>query len=967
MRNDTYIFTLSAVLFALILPGSLIIGLEEEENDPMGDVKRSVGDPEMSISSPTYLGESDENEIIYHPNGKVYHLYSHNYYSNDYIYYLYVDPMDGGEEERIELNVQGDLVSGILGEFSVSEDGNITGIIWYEVYLPSKSSNEIVVARIKIDVEADVFEEDLYDIQPLESGDTVRNVDVLEFGGELYAGFWMDDYYHVYGNLTEEIPDRVIQLKVPYVARDTLSLTSNGSSLLIARQNELGEIVLHRYGPDYQVEESEVIYELPDAFGWDNFVEVDHREGRTYLYVYLDELDEGRYARATAVVYDEDLSVINSRNLKEVGSDLDLASTRPILGSDRSILLNGSCSKVFTLNSDLEDIGAFDIDYIHPEYLTPLKEAEAWEVNGQTVIMFRDDFSYMAFSMYPSEGIPIEGYLKVEGNRTISDEETLVLRGLIIGDQGHLKIENSQVIMNLNTLEGGPCILNRGSFDIIRSHIVGESFGSYWGSFVNNGDLKMVDSHINISMENTGRLSSFGEDLFYNPVMGCELIAGDIIMDGLVLDENSTRYSIFRRSGDGEDELSMVNITLLDCDIRYVFDIIWIDGPHRVMLSNSTFENIYRFVEKQYDNEYGIVSISGCEFKNVSGLEFTNRYPVHISESNFTDIPYNLRFENGNLEITDTTFRDSPSILWGDGGEDLHGSSIKISGCVFENCDHPIEDPLAGSINIDNTTFEGCNRSVFFSDREFVSIVDNVFISNNVSVEFESSASWHIIGEITPGKMLGDLHINRNIFRDNEVDIHYVDNRLFDVDYFDYEDEKKIMEEPEYDLIDCRYNYFRYDDPHEVSKHISPGIYFLPYYTLEGGLITTDDNDLDGMDDDWERKNGLDPLYYFDRFSDPDRDRYSNYEEYRTKTDPKDKDSNPATYIKSGAVIAGLIFIYLPFVCLVSYFFYIQYARWNQRIENFNGRYWVYSKRMGSKSGSVKTGGAKTDEQGGGK
>lgn len=53
------------------------------------------------------------------------------------------------------------------------------------------------------------------------------------------------------------------------------------------------------------------------------------------------------------------------------------------------------------------------------------------------------------------------------------------------------------------------------------------------------------------------------------------------------------------------------------------------------------------------------------------------------------------------------------------------------------------------------------------------------------------------------------------------------------------------------------------------------------------------DEDQDGMDDDWERRYDLDPTDPTDADEDPDGDGFTNLEEFRNGTDPKDPDSHP--------------------------------------------------------------------------
>jgi hypothetical protein len=53
------------------------------------------------------------------------------------------------------------------------------------------------------------------------------------------------------------------------------------------------------------------------------------------------------------------------------------------------------------------------------------------------------------------------------------------------------------------------------------------------------------------------------------------------------------------------------------------------------------------------------------------------------------------------------------------------------------------------------------------------------------------------------------------------------------------------------------------------------------------------DNDGDGMPNDYETENGLDPEDPSDAGEDPDDDGYSNFEEYKAETDPKDSSDYP--------------------------------------------------------------------------
>ncbi|MFW3146596.1 MAG: carboxypeptidase regulatory-like domain-containing protein [Thermoplasmatota archaeon] len=59
------------------------------------------------------------------------------------------------------------------------------------------------------------------------------------------------------------------------------------------------------------------------------------------------------------------------------------------------------------------------------------------------------------------------------------------------------------------------------------------------------------------------------------------------------------------------------------------------------------------------------------------------------------------------------------------------------------------------------------------------------------------------------------------------------------------------------------------------------------------GDNSDEDDDNDGMDDQWELDNGLDPNDPSDAFEDADGDGYSNLDEYLAGTDPQDRSDHP--------------------------------------------------------------------------
>jgi hypothetical protein len=69
-------------------------------------------------------------------------------------------------------------------------------------------------------------------------------------------------------------------------------------------------------------------------------------------------------------------------------------------------------------------------------------------------------------------------------------------------------------------------------------------------------------------------------------------------------------------------------------------------------------------------------------------------------------------------------------------------------------------------------------------------------------------------------------------------------------------------------------------DPHQVGGY--------PEYSCSPDEIP-EDEDLDGMPDEWEMKHGLEPGSAADASRDADLDGYTNVEEYLNGTDPQEK------------------------------------------------------------------------------
>ncbi|HEU0040189.1 MAG TPA: hypothetical protein VFR76_13050, partial [Verrucomicrobiae bacterium] len=97
------------------------------------------------------------------------------------------------------------------------------------------------------------------------------------------------------------------------------------------------------------------------------------------------------------------------------------------------------------------------------------------------------------------------------------------------------------------------------------------------------------------------------------------------------------------------------------------------------------------------------------------------------------------------------------------------------------------------------------------------------------------------------------------------------------------------------------------------------------------GRASTSDRDGDGMPDEWELANQLDPDNPADAAADADGDGYTNLEEYRAGTDPRD----PASALKFTSVNAQGSGLRLQFIAMAGHSYTVQ------RRDDLTGGAWL--------------------------
>ena len=960
----TSLYVLSVLIFlSNFSAGAAFILISADGESGIQEGPRSVltrasvdGD---DVSYPAQLPSAFGNEVLYHSNGFVYYLFGeedYSYVDGHYTYlwdlYLAMEPDNGSDLEMIELDMPVRPKDRPEGRLIETDSGDIAGLIWYEVDPQGSSDKVYATVAFRFRVGVGIGAALLYDaetrdgsIPPPPTGDPTSidtsnverlgdasedepvNIAIVEVGSVVHFGFYLDGLYHVYGLSEEGTLDSNLEMPLREVARKTIWIANCFGKLGVIRQVDASRVVMDRYGPDYFHEEADVIYTFPDATGWDNAIRAWSGGGRLYLFVYEDELLEGSYSKALAFVFDPDISMTRSTDLLDEGAGLDRADLYPSYASDRIFALTGNGSAICIFDLDLNLQATLQLSYLEPvDVLFDI--CSAYTVSDQVVAIYESGYLRCGISLYPAGEMPKEGYLGVKGDRSIIDKELTVKRGIVVEEGGKLEIMNCRLMLGNGLAQEDCRILIRGTIGMENTTIE-EMTG---GDVYNEGEMILVDSCINVSFYNYGNVTSKGKKLFFDISDRPEFRGGDIRFVGLYLDDEVVGSSPFVRSS-WFDDVDVLNITLEGCTVVNKEGLIASYGPCAVHLRNTTLSNVTDLYQTygSFVNRGGVGSMSNCIVSDVSGLRMIKDEKARIYDCEFMDLEEGIISEEGDIEIVDTMFENC-SVVLSSGREDpITEGSLRLSGCSFNNCRYPISNPVVGTLGIDNCTFIDCDRAVLFYQKENASIRDCIFRDNNVSIKFYGLGFGDIYKR--------ELHINHNTFIGGRAAILYGESDIMSLDHHSYEREDDILTEIGWDLVDCRYNRFRFEDPGDVAGYVSEGIYFLPYYTLEGELITTDDDDLDGMDDDWENRRGFDSSFYYDRYMDPDRDWYSNYEEFRSGTDPLDGGSNPAEEIRSTAPFFGLVFIYLPLVLLVSYFFYFQFAAWNGRIERFSRRY----------------------------
>ncbi|MCK5772953.1 MAG: right-handed parallel beta-helix repeat-containing protein, partial [Thermoplasmata archaeon] len=550
--------------------------------------------------------------------------------------------------------------------------------------------------------------------------------------------------------------------------------------------------------------------------------------------------------------------------------------------------------------------------------------------------------SLRGFCSYDPNTIPELGIYMLPDNTVLVGVDLLLHDSFYI-DEGHtLTLIDSTMTMGASDqYYYGLDLINDGTLILINSTIVGNNSKSIFDLPGRSSSLYMYDSYLDIHGEIEGYFEAHGEGMFYNykerkiSLNDCDVIIEGLDLNlGVIGDPQYSRDELFNMVGD-------VTLTFEGCRLESIFRLINGDDSF-VSFHNCSLKEIIRLVydESYYGSNYvDIRNVINTTFHNVGMIEFSSE-----KVENCTFIDCNDLTLRGNSR-DDLSVINCEFIGIYDPIELEDGGNLRIINCLFSDFDNAIHLDYIDEILISNTTFQNGEWGIYAYHFDTFVIEDCTFEDLNISIYIdEDEDSYGDEGNL--------VLIENNLFLRDNLSIFYRPDNPYDFDdyySYDYGDDDIRYDIDRYDdldFLDCRHNIWDDEDPDDVAGKVSPGIYFLPYNTPDGTEISTSDNDMDGMDDTWEERNHLDNLYYFDRYLDPDRDFYSNYEEYRTGTDPFDKEDSPGKLFWSPSVVLGLIFTILLISLFISYLFYIQRARRKGKMIRFEKVYAAHYLKM---------------------
>lgn len=940
-----YFITLTAVLL-MLLSGSFISAVSGSPDegtyaDNGSDPTRSRsgdGSGEIQYSLPDLVGYYDYDytmRTLYHSNG---YRYSVNYDKSD------ID-QDGIRQDCISIEIDGgnppveDEVFVDLGVLEYQDrdfypyidagpDGDIyivlhgggTGVLKFEMGEGPRPLDHAVL----MDREMDDYLEDVRFHFP---------------GDDILVSFINDDQLRVVdldpdGEIVirDDAEDLVIDL--PFADNSAMPFDRGciANRFWIIKQGDKGHVFLSWFDDSLEPLEDVFLLTIPPPVGMDNLFRTAVHEDRIYLFMYLDRLNGNNYDSLNTAIISGDGSILD---MKEDLFDGAVRSDGavPVISESSVCIITHDLLGMFRYDVDLEFMEYVNLSRIfHLDY--PLVAVRVYPGDHDVLAITIDiDYNFITLisSSFASGSLPDFGVLFIDDQYLMEGGVMELNGGIYVGEGGDLRLNDVQInfIGDYERLVNG--IFSDGNLVMNGCTVNMEIL-----PIMNYGTFSIQDPPTGISVINYGEMTCSGSGFVGNGRPTFDLDGGNASFIGLSFsNEGNPETNTPWITGLNSDNDRVTGLTLTGCSFDDI-ETLFSGSNMAATIDSCSFRNINRAFSGD-----GVRVIRNSRFTNVSGINVWSGGEALIENSTFVRSGNIFDYDNDhdplNLTIRDSVFTECTGIIsLFDRSYRSEGIDLLLSGCRINRSTGPLDIPENVDVTVDGCLIEGGDRGIVIESSDgSVRIVNNTFTDLNVSVEiFDTPKDYD--SEI--------FEISYNSFLKDNISIMYrgYHNRIYSSYSLDEEDSHLGIEDL---FIDCRYNSWDSRSPSWVAGKITEGCYFLPFYSLDGRLVETSDMDLDMMDDDWERANDLDPDFYYDRFMDHDMDRYSNYEEYRTGTDPNDQGSNPADRMRVVFIMLFTLIIFLPFMVLMIAAFWGHPELRRRKRQRFVDYYVRYSRK----------------------
>lgn len=903
---------------------------------------RGEDDIGIGITAPVRIQELERyRETVIHPNGAFYRFSSVDAGSQ----VLLVEVMDHNwiqsSSETAEIGPDYTYMGGMRME--LGDDGSIHGLLWrYENPYYGYYTVLIEIGSEPSDVEISLNYITGIDGQPDEAG-----ISFIPTGEDIGVCFTVENRYYITTMGAEE--DHVVSGEFFYFDYYRLiDFCGDGEFIYSILQDAGGILRIMRYDSDLSLMDDRVILTLEDGIGFDNYLYTDFTGDELMVWLYTDHVRDTLFSSVGWLFFGKDGELRADYGDPLIREGERNSMLRPLIRQDTVYYVDDQDLMIYRLRPDGSISPVLNVSSTGLEH--HFYSMDVRSSTGQIDVMLEDsDGRRYGFSIFDEDILPNLGSILIDHEVSIIGGDEFYSTSIEITENGLLELDSSSLVINSPFYEVN--LINRGVMILRDSKINVKGHGDY-GVYPkydrNEGSMVIENSAIDMRLQNYG-------DIAIRMETGAEVVD---LLESIPYFKNGTIaiHDIeFTGSEDHDRDPYQIRpdyennfedpcrLDFINCSFQGVSDLVAGSG-YTIGYVGCDFRNT-----QLISGLFQVDRIEGCTGVNATGFLMNQYGDSWVEDSTFIDgsLLFSTYGNDDGFHISGSDFRGIEQVLveGGQGSSDSMGvlKYVHISDSDFDGFELALEIDESGAVFVENCSFsEGDVAIDVGHNTDTVDIRNNTFSGNNRSLIM----AFHGLPD-------GSFIVRDNRFIDNNGSILYRGHDDDDVDYFDPYDEEDIMTYYDSDLLDCRYNYFESGSPGKVARTISRDIYFLPYYTLDGRLVSTDDDDLDGMNDGWEKRNGLDPDFYFDRYFDGDKDRFSNYQESLVGSDPNDQDETPGDPIRRKFLLTSIILLLIPLGLVYAFAYYMYARRLNRQLE-FKRKLSRYGMRKRSeKSGSV--------------